>query len=120
MKGPRVAGRLGARRGAPPPAVSRTSGARETALQRLYRFTVPGLSMSSDFAAARARLLSAFPEIEEVIATTAPSTLLVLSHSPARVDAWLQELRGLRGREGCARRGPLRTPCHHDGGDSAA
>jgi hypothetical protein len=45
-----------------------------------------------DFAAARARLLNDFPDVQEVVATTAPSTLLVLYRGDDQVDAWLDAL----------------------------
>jgi hypothetical protein len=64
-------------------------------MQRLCRITVPGLSITRDFTAARRRLLARFPDIDEVVATTAPGTLLVASSRPEDVDAWLDVL--LRG-----------------------
>jgi hypothetical protein len=60
--------------------------------QILIRITVPGLSVTQDFTAARQRLLSDFPDIAEVLATTAPGTLLVLSSHPEDVDAWVDAL----------------------------
>lgn len=68
-------------------------------MQKLCRITVPGLSLTRDFTAARRRLLAEFPDIQEVIATTAPGTLLVLCAGPADVDAWLHTLRSLATRE---------------------
>jgi hypothetical protein len=61
-------------------------------MQKLYRITVPGLSVKRDFTAARRRLLGEFPDIQEVIATTAPGTLLVLCGGSEDVDAWLDTL----------------------------
>jgi hypothetical protein len=61
-------------------------------MQRLCRITVPGLSVKRDFTAARRRLLAEFPAIQEVIATTAPGTLLVLSCGPEDVEGWLDTL----------------------------
>jgi hypothetical protein len=61
-------------------------------MQRLCRITVPGLSLKWDFAAARQRLLSDFPDVHEVIATTAPATLLVLYAGEDDVEAWLDAL----------------------------
>jgi hypothetical protein len=63
-------------------------------MQRLCRITIPGLVVKRDFTAARRRLLAAFPDIEEVIATTAPGTLLVLSSGPEDADAWRRSHRG--------------------------
>jgi hypothetical protein len=67
-------------------------------MQKLW-ITVPGLSIKRDFTAARRRLLVEFPDIQEVIATTAPGTLLVLSCGPEDVDAWLDTLDSLATRE---------------------
>jgi hypothetical protein len=61
-------------------------------MHRLCRITVPGLSIESDFAAARERLLAEFPNVHEVIATTAPATLLVLYSGCAEADAWVDAL----------------------------
>ena len=61
-------------------------------MQRLCRITVPGLSVERDFTAARQRLLTEFPNIDEVIATTAPGTLLVLASGRADVEAWVEAL----------------------------
>jgi hypothetical protein len=64
-------------------------------MQRLCTITVPGLSVKHDFKAVRQRLLADFPEIHDVVATTSPSTLLVLcSGTVEDVDAWLDALRG--------------------------
>jgi hypothetical protein len=61
-------------------------------MQRLCRITVPGLSIESDFAGARERLLAEFPNVHEVIATTAPATLLVIYSGRAEADAWVDAL----------------------------
>jgi hypothetical protein len=61
-------------------------------MHRLYRITLPGLSIKSDFTAARQRLLSDFPNIHEVVATTAPGTLLVVYSGPDDADAWCNAL----------------------------
>lgn len=68
-------------------------------MQKLCRITVPGLSVKRDFTAARRRLLAEFPDIQEVIATTAPGTLGVLSSGSEDVDAWLATLDSLSTRE---------------------
>jgi hypothetical protein len=90
-------------------------------MPQLCRITVPGLSVKRDFTAARRRLLAEFPEIQEVIATTAPGTLVVLSRGPEKVDRWLQTLDPLtireRPRTGRLRR---RRGGEPDGGDPAA
>lgn len=67
-------------------------------MQKLCMITIPGLSVKRDFTAARRRLLAEFPDIHEVIATTAPGTLLVLSSGSEDVDAWLDTLDSLASR----------------------
>jgi len=47
-----------------------------------YSITIPGLSVKRDFTAARQCLLADFPNVHEVIATTAAATLLVLYSGP--------------------------------------
>lgn len=61
-------------------------------MQRYCRITAPGLSVKRDFTAARERLLADFPNVHDVVATTAPATLVVLYSGPADVDAWLDAL----------------------------
>jgi hypothetical protein len=61
----------------------------------LCRITIPGLSVKRDFTAARRRLLAEFPDIQEVVATTAPGTLVVLCSGSEDVDAWLDTLDSL-------------------------
>jgi hypothetical protein len=61
-------------------------------MKRLCRITVPELSMRSDFRAARLRMLTDFPNVHEVVATTAPGTLLVIYSGPDEADAWYQAL----------------------------
>jgi hypothetical protein len=56
-------------------------------VQRHCRITVPGLAVQH-FSAARRRLLADFPEVHEVVATTAPATVLVLYSGSEDVDAW--------------------------------
>jgi len=93
---------------------------RDAATQKLCRITVPGLSVKRDFTAAREQLLAGFPDIDEVIATTAPGTLLVLSSGDEDVNAWLDVLLDLpTSRQG---RPPARLPLWTSGrgGDSAA
>lgn len=68
-------------------------------MQKLCRITVPGLSVKRDFTGARRRLMAEFPDIQEVIATTAPGTLLVLCVGREDVDAWLDTLRPVATRE---------------------
>jgi hypothetical protein len=85
-------------------------------MQRLCRITVPGLSLKQDFKAARRRLMHDFPTIEEVIATTAPGTVLILASDPVDVNGWLQTLRTVSTAEARAGRFRLvtRSHRHHD------
>lgn len=62
-------------------------------MQRHCKITVPGLSMNRDFTAARERLMAEFPNVHDVVATTAPATLLVLYSGREEVDSWLDALR---------------------------
>lgn len=91
-------------------------------MQRHYRITVPGLSVKRHFTAARQRLLTDFPNVHEIIATTAAATLLVVYSVQEDPDAWIETLRELvaggrvmatsRPRRQCAESG--------EGDDSAA
>lgn len=87
-----------------------------------HRITVQGLSVKRDFTAARQCLLADFPNLREVIATTAPATLLVLYSGPGDPDAWVQTLRELvAGRQVKATSRPMsRCAESFDGDDSAA
>jgi hypothetical protein len=85
-------------------------------MQRLCRITVPGLSMKQDFKAARGRLMRDFPTIEEVIATTAPGTVLILASDPIDVRGWqdaLLSVSSAEARAGRFRLVPRRAP-HRD------
>jgi hypothetical protein len=87
-------------------------------MQRLW-ITVPGLSMKQDFKAARQRLMNDFPTIDEVIATTAPGTVLILASDPIDVNAWRETLRSISTAQ--ARTGRFRlAPRGHDHHDHAA
>jgi hypothetical protein len=72
--------------------------------------------MKQDFKAARQRLMDDFPTIEDVIATTAPETVLILASDPIDVDAWQEALRSVsttQARAGRFRLAP-RDHGHHD------
>jgi hypothetical protein len=58
-------------------------------MPKLYMITVSGLEVKSDWRPLRARLLDDFPEVDEVLATTIPGTILIAYAGAARVDAWL-------------------------------
>jgi hypothetical protein len=83
-------------------------------MQRLCRLTVPGLSIKSDFTAAHRTLLADFPNVHEVVATTAPGTLLVLYSGPDEANAWCNCCGGVGGlgavtpRPSCSGAGPNR------------
>jgi hypothetical protein len=57
---------------------------------RLFMLTVPGLKVSSDWAAVHDRLLDDFPGITDVLATTMTATLLIVYEGDANVDDWLE------------------------------
>jgi hypothetical protein len=61
-------------------------------VQKLYEITIPGLSMKTDFPAVRHRHLADFPQVVEVLAMTAPGTVLVVYLGEDEVDAWLDAL----------------------------
>jgi hypothetical protein len=63
-------------------------------MQRLW-IAVPGMSMRQDFKAARQRLMDDFPTIEDVIATTASGTVLIIASDPIDVNAWQETLRSV-------------------------
>jgi hypothetical protein len=91
-------------------------------MQRLCRITIPGLSIKSDFTAARLRMLTDFPGVHEVVATTAPGTLLVIYSGPDEADAWYDALVDVVAERQMG--DPARTPAparwRLGGGDSAA
>jgi hypothetical protein len=86
------------------------------------RITVPDLSVKRDFTAARECLLADFPNVHEVMVTTAPATLLVLYSGREDRDAWVQTLRVLAaGRRLKATGRPLyRCAESYEGHDPAA
>jgi hypothetical protein len=88
-------------------------------MQRVCRITVSGLSIKQDFKAARRRLMDEFPTIEEVIATTAPGTVLILASDPVEVDGWCEALHTVSTAE--ARAGRFRLPprARQQGGHAA-
>jgi len=87
-------------------------------MQRLW-ITVPGLSMKQDFKAARQRLMNEFPAIEDVIATTASGTVLIVASDPIDVNAWQETLRSVSSAQ--ARTGRFRlAPRDHSHHDNAA
>jgi hypothetical protein len=59
---------------------------------KLYEITIPGLSMRTDIPAIRHRLLADFPDVDEVLATTRPATVLVAYRGEDELDDWLDAL----------------------------
>ncbi|HEY2438067.1 MAG TPA: hypothetical protein VGH93_12865 [Solirubrobacteraceae bacterium] len=64
-------------------------------MRRLCRITFPGFSTKQDFKIARTSLMREFPTIDEVIATTAPGTLLILASGPVDIQGWEDTLRSV-------------------------
>ena len=89
-------------------------------MQRLCRITVPGLSIKSDFTAARQRLLADFANVHEVVATTAPGTLVIIYSGSDEADAWYEALADIVAASSVMRPGPLVPARGLGGGDSAA
>ncbi len=85
-------------------------------MQRHCRITVSGLSIKQDFKAARVRLMDEFPTIEDVIATTAPGTVLILASDPVDIDGWCETLHSVSSAQARADRFRLtgRSPEHGD------
>jgi hypothetical protein len=79
-------------------------------MQRLCRITVSGLSIKQDFKAARVRLMDDFPTIEEVIATTAPGTVLIRASDPVDIDGWCKALHSVSSAQARADRFRLTRP----------
>jgi hypothetical protein len=55
----------------------------------LYEITIPTLSMTTDFPAARHRLLADFPSVLDVLPTTMPETVLIVYEDEPEIDPWL-------------------------------
>ncbi|MCW3030295.1 MAG: hypothetical protein JWM66_428 [Solirubrobacterales bacterium] len=90
-------------------------------MQRLCRITVPGLSVRRDFTAARRRLLVDFPDIQEVVATTTPGTLVVVCSGSEDVEAWLDALlESVTTDDANSTKRPLRWRGRGIGGDDSA
>jgi hypothetical protein len=62
------------------------------ATARLYMITVPGLEVKSDWRIVHDRLLDGFPDVDDVLPTTTPETLLVVYRGRAEIDGWLDAL----------------------------
>jgi hypothetical protein len=79
----------------PPHASRRTRvrpADRERAGQRLYEITIPRLSIETDFAAVRQRLLADFSGVIEVLAMSTPGTMLIVYEGEDEVDSWCEAL----------------------------
>jgi hypothetical protein len=88
-------------------------------MRRVCRITVSGLSIKQDFKAARRRLMNEFPTIEEVIATTARGTVLILASDPIDLDGWRDALSSVSTAEARARRFRLPPRTRQQGGHAA-
>jgi hypothetical protein len=88
-------------------------------MRRVCRITVSGLSIRQDFKAARRCLMDEFPTIEEVIATTAPGTVLILASDPVDVEGWRAALRSVSTAEARASRFRLPPRPRAQGGQAA-
>jgi hypothetical protein len=77
---------------------------------RLFMFTVPGLKVASDWLTVHDRLLDAFPEVIDVLATTMPETLLIVYQGELNIDDWLEGVSaGILGCRALAGRSAYRT-----------
>jgi hypothetical protein len=61
-------------------------------MPRLYMITVPGLEVKSDWRIVHDRLLDDFEQVDDVLPTTTPETLLIVYRRRAHVDEWLDAL----------------------------
>jgi hypothetical protein len=61
-------------------------------MTQLLMLTVPGLEVRSDWSSLHDRLLDDFAEIEDVLATTIPATVLIVYEGDADVDGWLERV----------------------------
>jgi hypothetical protein len=58
----------------------------------LYSITLPGLEVRSDWRLVHDRLLDDFREIDDVLPTTMPGTILVVYRGRAHVEGWLDSI----------------------------
>lgn len=66
---------------------------------KLYSITLPGLDVPSGWRAVHDWLLDVFPEIDDVLPTTTPATVLIVFRGSAQADGWLQSIdEAIRGR----------------------
>jgi hypothetical protein len=79
--------------------------AREQLGQRLYEITIPDLSIDTEFAVVRERLLADFPSVVEVFALRTPGTLLIVYRGVDAIDAWCAALGDAVTARRCARAG---------------
>ena len=59
---------------------------------KLYSLTLPGLDVRSDWRVVHDRLLDDFPEIDDVLPTTIPATVLIVYCGSAVLDSWLESI----------------------------
>ena len=77
---------------------------------QLFMLTVPRLDVRSDWRCLHDRLLDDFPEIEDVLATTIPATVLIVHEGDADVDGWLERVGKTIEMRRLAARRPARWP----------
>lgn len=58
----------------------------------LYMITVPGLDVKSDWRVMHDRVLDGFANVDDVLPTTIPETLLIVYRGRAHSDGWLQAM----------------------------
>ena len=61
-------------------------------MHKLYRITVPGLQVSSDWRLVHDRLLDEFSEVTDVLPTTINGTILIVYEGSDDADAWLETM----------------------------
>lgn len=61
-------------------------------MRRLYMITLPGLAVTADWRVVHDRLLDEFPNVHDVLPTTAPETVLIVYRGRADIDEWLETM----------------------------
>ena len=61
-------------------------------MPRLYMITMPGLEVKSDWRIVHDRLIDDFSEVDAVLPTTTPETLLIVYRGRAYADEWLDAM----------------------------
>jgi hypothetical protein len=58
----------------------------------LYLITVPGVNVAAEWRVVRDRLTREFAQVDDVLPTTLPSTILLVHRGAPDEDAWLSAL----------------------------